>query len=167
MNLCFAGLSPAISGMFWEHPLNPEPPRSPQPTTRWERTGQATLFNVFAEHEIGRELKAMSQCLDEQRLLLGLIAADLRGHGIKETGRHGLPAEAVLRCALLKQKSATELHGIGLSSGGVGVVSRLRPLATGMDTKEVGAATDDRAISDWEAINRGSAVRIDSTVTEA
>lgn len=114
MNLCFAGLSPAISGMLWEHPLNPEPPRSPQPTTRWERTGQATLFNVFAEHEIGRELKAMPQCLDEQRLLLGLIAADLRGHGIKDTGRHGLPAEAVLRCALLKQKSATELHGIGL-----------------------------------------------------
>src|SRR6202521_1070877 len=70
---------------------------------RQERTVQATVFDIFAEHEIGRELSAISQWLDEQRWLLGLIAADLRGHGIKETGRHGLPAEAVLRCALLKQ----------------------------------------------------------------
>ena len=70
---------------------------------RQERTVQATVFDIFAEHEIGRELNAISQWLDEQRWLLGVIAADLRGHGIKETGRHGLPAEAVLRCALLKQ----------------------------------------------------------------
>src|SRR6516225_7457369 len=28
---------------------------------------------------------------------------DLRRQGVQETGRHGLPAEAVLRCALLKQ----------------------------------------------------------------
>jgi len=70
---------------------------------RQERTVQASLFDIFAEHEIGRELNAMSQWLDQQRSLLGLIAGDLRRHGIKETGRHGLAAEAVLRCALLKQ----------------------------------------------------------------
>ena len=70
---------------------------------RKERIIQASIFEVFAEHEIGRELKAMSQWLDEHRGLLGLVAADLRRHGIKETGRDGLPAEAVVRCALLKQ----------------------------------------------------------------
>ena len=70
---------------------------------RQERTVQATVFDIFAEHEIGRELNAMSRWLDQQRSLLSLVAADLSGHGIKETGRHGLPAEAVLRCALLKQ----------------------------------------------------------------
>src|SRR4051812_22756668 len=32
-----------------------------------------------------------------------LVAADLRRDEVQETGRHGLPAEAVLRCALLKQ----------------------------------------------------------------
>jgi transposase, IS5 family len=31
------------------------------------------------------------------------VAADLRREGVQETGRQGLPAEAVLRCALLKQ----------------------------------------------------------------
>ena len=70
---------------------------------RQERIIQATIFEVFAEHEIGRELKAISQWLDEHRALLSLAARDLRRHGIQETGRHGLPAEAVVRCALLKQ----------------------------------------------------------------
>ena len=70
---------------------------------RQERIIQATIFEVFAEHEIGRELKAISQWLDGHRGLLGLAASDLRRLGIQETGRRGLPAEAVMRCALLKQ----------------------------------------------------------------
>jgi len=70
---------------------------------RQERTVQCTLFDIFAAHEIGCELKAMSQWLDEHRDLLGLVAANLRRHALKDTGRHGLTAEAVLRCALLKQ----------------------------------------------------------------
>ena len=70
---------------------------------RQERTVQASIFDVFAVHEIGHELKAMSQWLDEHRDLLGAVARDLRRHGVKATGRRGLPAEAVLRCALLKQ----------------------------------------------------------------
>src|ERR1017187_9955859 len=78
-------------------------PRPPEPTMRQERTVQGTLFDIFAAHEIGRELKAMSQWLDEHRDVLGLVVADLRRHGLKDTGRHGLTAEAVLRCALLKQ----------------------------------------------------------------
>ena len=71
---------------------------------RQERTIQATIFEVFAQHEIGCELKAMSQWLDGQRQLTSLVAADLRRQGVRETGRHGLPAESVLRCALLKQQ---------------------------------------------------------------
>ncbi len=70
---------------------------------RQERIIQASLFDGFAQHDIGRELKAVTQRLDAHRGLLGLVASDLRRHGVRETGRHGLPAEAVLRCALLKQ----------------------------------------------------------------
>ena len=54
---------------------------------RQERTAQASIFDLFAEHEIGRELKAMSQWLDEHREFIGLAAEDLRRHGVKETGR--------------------------------------------------------------------------------
>ena len=111
---------------------------------RQERTVQATIFDIFAEHEIGRELNAISQWLDQQRWLLGLIAADLRGHGIKETGRHGLPAEAALPLCASQAVSTIELYGTGLSFGRLGVVPRLRPPSSGMDTKEVGAATDDQ-----------------------
>ena len=41
---------------------------------RQERTVQATVFDIFAEHEIGRELNAMSRWLDQQRSLLSLVA---------------------------------------------------------------------------------------------
>ena len=57
---------------------------------RQERTIQASLFDLFAGHEIGRELKAMSQWLEEHRELIGLAAEDMRRHGVKETGREGL-----------------------------------------------------------------------------
>jgi IS5 family transposase len=71
---------------------------------RQERRVQATIFEVFAQHEIGCALKTMSQWLDRQRPLVSLVAGDLRRQGLRETGRQGLPAEAVLRCALLKQQ---------------------------------------------------------------
>jgi IS5 family transposase len=54
---------------------------------RQERTVQASIFDLFAGHEIGRELNAMSQWLDEHRELIGLVAEDLPRHGVKETGR--------------------------------------------------------------------------------
>src|SRR5437660_10735705 len=71
---------------------------------RQERTVQATIFEVFAGHEIGCELKTISQWLDRQLALVSLVAGDLRRHGLHEPGRRGLPAEPVLRCALLKQQ---------------------------------------------------------------
>ena len=70
---------------------------------RQERTVQASIFDLFAEHEIGRELQAISHWLDAHCDVLGQVAEDLRRRDLKETGRQGLPAEAVLRCALLKQ----------------------------------------------------------------
>ena len=51
----------------------------------------------------GGECGRHSQWLDEHRELIGLVAEDLRRHDVMETGRHGLPAEPVLRCGLLKQ----------------------------------------------------------------
>jgi IS5 family transposase len=57
---------------------------------RQERTVQASIFDLFAGHEIGRELKAMSQRLDEHPALICLVAGDLHRLGVKETGRQGL-----------------------------------------------------------------------------
>jgi IS5 family transposase len=98
---------------------------------RQERTVQATIFEVFARHEIGCELKAISQWLDGQRLLVGLVASDLRRRELQETGRRGLPAEAVLRCALLKQDRQLSYEELAFhleDSASFGAFARL-PLA--------------------------------------
>jgi IS5 family transposase len=79
---------------------------------RQERTVQASIFDLFASHEIGRELKAISQWLDDNREVVGLVAGALRRIGLKATGRQGLPAEAVLRCALLKQHRQLSYQGL-------------------------------------------------------
>ena len=50
---------------------------------RPERTVQATLFEVFAGHQIGCELKAISDWRDGQRALLSLVASDLRREGFE------------------------------------------------------------------------------------
>src|SRR5436853_3414579 len=110
---------------------------------RQERTVQATIFEVFAGHQIGCELKAISGWLDGQRALVSVVSGDLRREGVRQTGRRGLPAETVLRCALLKQQRqisyeelAFHLEDAGLSSGRFGVLSRLCPLAPGVVAEE-------------------------------
>ena len=82
---------------------------------RQERTIQATIFEVFARHEIGCELKAISQWLDRQRALVSLVAGDLRRHGLRETGRRGLPAETVSALCAAQATAAVELRRAGLS----------------------------------------------------
>src|SRR5213594_3705774 len=149
---------------------------------RQERIIQASLFDVFAEHEIGRELKAMSQWLDEHRGLLGLVAGDLRRHGIQETGRHGLPAEAVLRSALLKQQRQLSYEELAFhleDSASFRAFARL-PLswspkksvlhqtitALGPETGEA-VTRAVLASAKQDRLESGATVRIDSTVTAA
>src|SRR5437870_9048983 len=152
------------------------------PTMRQERIIQASLFEVFAEHEIGRELKAMSQWLDEHRGLLGLVAGDLRRHGIQETGRHGLPAEAVLRSALLKQQRQLSYEELAFhleDSASFRAFARL-PLSWSPKKSVLHKTISAISAASWETINRtvvssarqeklehGTVVRIDSTVTQA
>jgi IS5 family transposase len=149
---------------------------------RQERIIQATIFEVFAEHEIGRELKAISQWLDGQRGLLGLAASDLRRHGIQETGRHGLPAEAVVRCALLKQYRQLSYEELAFhleDSASFRAFARL-PLSWSPRKSVLHKTISAISAASWEVINRaavcsarqgklesGTMIRIDSTVTQA
>ena len=41
------------------------------------------------------------------------MAGDLRRQGVRETGRRGLPADSVLRCALLKQQRQLSYEELG------------------------------------------------------
>jgi len=149
---------------------------------RQERTVQASIFDVFAGHEIGRELKAMSEWLDEHRTLLGRVAADLRRDGVRETGRQGLPAEAVLRCALLKQYRQLSYEELAFHLEDSASFRAFARLPWGWSPKKSVLQKTISAIrpETWEAINRtllasarqekledGRIVRLDSTVTAA
>src|SRR5437588_13121812 len=149
---------------------------------RQERTIQATIFEVFAQHEIGCELKAMSQWLDGQRQLTSLVAGDLRRQGVRETGRCGLPAESVLRCALLKQQRQLSYEELAFhleDSASFRAFARL-PLRWSPKKSVLHQTISAIRPETWEAINRvvltsakqdklesGATVRIDSTVTAA
>src|SRR6266699_4414599 len=131
-------------------------PQPPEPTMRQERTVQGTLFDIFAAHEIGRELKAMSQWLDEHRDLLGLVVADLCRHGLKDTGRHGLTAETVLRCALLKQHRQLSYEELAFhleDSASFRAFARL-PLSWTPKKSVLHKTISAIRAETWEAINR-------------
>ena len=44
---------------------------------RKDRIIQANIFDLFSEHEIGRELKTMSAWLDEHREAVAMVAGDV------------------------------------------------------------------------------------------
>ena len=149
---------------------------------RQEHTVQASIFDVFAGHEIGRELQAMSDRLDAHRALLALVAADLRREGVKETGRQGLPAEAVLRCALLEQYRQLSYEELAFHLEDSASFRAFARLPWGWSPKKSVLQTTISAIraETWETINRGllasarrekfeggRVVRLDSTVTAA
>ena len=149
---------------------------------RQERAVQASLFDLFAGHEIGRELKAMSQWLDERRELIGLVAEDLRRDGVKETGRQGLSAELVLRCGLLKQHRQLSYEELAFhleDSASFRAFARL-PLSWTPKKAVLHMTISVIRFETWEAVNRillasarqekvetGKVVRLDSTVTAA
>ena len=111
---------------------------------RQERTVQASIFDLFARHEIGCELKKASQWLDDHPAVLGLVASDLRRDGVQETGRHGLPAEAVLRCAFLKQYRQLSYEELAFHLKDSASFRAFAPAALGLEPEEVGAAEDDQ-----------------------
>ena len=149
---------------------------------RQERTVQATIFEVFAQHEIGCELKAMSQWLDGQLALVSLVAGDLRRQGVRETGRRGLPIDSVLRCALLKQQRQLSYEELAFHLEDSASFRAFARLALGWSPKKsvlhqtIGAIRAET----WEAVNQallasakqdrlesGATVRLDSTVSAA
>lgn len=148
---------------------------------REKRTLQTSIFEHYAEHEIGRELKAMSDWLDDHWDLLDTVETDVQPQAVEETGRKGLTVESILRCAILKQYrqlSYDELVFCLLDSTSCQTFARL---TTGWIPKRTALQQAISAISDvtWEKINqrllqsaqrrkveKGELLRIDSTVTE-
>jgi IS5 family transposase len=148
---------------------------------REKRTAQRSIFDFFAAHDIGRELKAMSDWLDSHAEVLAWVEQDLRQGPVEESGRKGQTVESVLRCALLKQYrqlSYEELAFYLLDSVSFQAFARLplefvpKKAALQRNIARIKAST-------WERINHGllqqaqqdkiepgRMIRLDSTVTE-
>jgi IS5 family transposase len=124
----------------------------------------------------------MSGWLDAQTQLLTLVSADLGNAGARDTGRQGLPAEAVLRCALLKQYRQSSYEELAFHLEDSSSFRAFARLPRSLSPKK---SVLQKTISliraeTWEQINRallrdakrekierGTVVRIDSTVCEA
>jgi IS5 family transposase len=70
---------------------------------RQPRDPQLNLYQIMPRNKVAQELKAISSVLDENRDMLDLVYQDIIGPRKADTGRTGLSAEQVLRCAILKQ----------------------------------------------------------------
>ena len=70
---------------------------------RQKRDPQRNFLHLMTRTKIARELEVISQVLDRNPGILDLVFRDLVKYQRTDTGRDGLTAEQVLRCALLKQ----------------------------------------------------------------
>lgn len=149
---------------------------------RQKHTVQSSIFDLYSNHEIGRELKAMSDFLDRHHQIVEWVAADLHTQDVYGTGRNGLSAESVIRCALLKQQRQLSYQELAFhlsDSASFQAFARLSP--TLFPKKSVLQSTISRITAEtWERIHRcvlgeakdrkierGEKIRIDSTVTES
>jgi len=145
-------------------------------------TVQRSIFEHYAEHDTGRELKAMSDWLDQNIDLLDWVAADVKDRNAEETGRKGLSVESVLRCAILKQYRQLSYEDLVFCLMDSVSCQTFARLTSAWSPKKSTLQSCISVISDvtWEQINqrllqnahkakveRGEMLRIDSTVTDS
>ena len=84
---------------------------------RETRVAQASIFEFYAEHEFGDQLKALSSILDEHPEVLSVLEKDLIDDSLINVGRSGLTVESIFRCLLLKQLLQVSYKTISISFG--------------------------------------------------
>ncbi len=143
---------------------------------------QSRLFDHYVEHEIGTKLKNISLILDKHLDILDWVEKDIQTLNLKDaSGRKSLSIESVLRCAILKQHrdlSYEELSFTLLDSLSCQTFARLTDGFVPKKSALQGAVSRIQD-STWERINlallgnakesgieKGTMLRIDSTVTE-
>lgn len=142
---------------------------------------QTSLFNTPTNSAIAKELEQISRILDANPNLTDIAYQDLIQAARHDTGREGMNAEQVLRCAILKQYrelTYEELSFYVEDSSALRFFSRLN---MGQYPSKSILQENIKSLSEatWEAIHReligyavrekletGKKVRIDSTAVE-
>ena len=148
---------------------------------RAKRAHQMSIYETFAKHEIGQELKVISDWLDQHVAVFDWAEKDIQRQGIKATGRSGMSIEAILRCGLLKQHQQCTYHELAFYLADSSTFRAFARLPRGLyptDSALQGVIALIRGET-WERINQVlvkdalasrietlKQARIDSTVTE-
>ncbi len=142
---------------------------------------QLSLFMTVNNTQIGKELEQMSRILDNTPGLLQVVFDDLVKTKRADTGRQGLTAEQVLRCAVLKQYRQLSYEELAFHLDDSSAFRRFARLEMGQYPRKSILQENIKAISEqsWEEIHRllidyavkhkiekGRKVRIDSTAIE-
>lgn len=148
---------------------------------RQKRNPQMSLFMTTANTQIGKELEQMSRILDDTPGLLQVVFDDLVKSKRTDTGRYGLTAEQVLRCALLKQYRQLSYEELAFHLDDSTAFRRFARLEMGQYPCKSILQENIKAISEqaWEEIHRlligyavthkiekGRKIRLDSTAIE-
>lgn len=149
---------------------------------RETRNAQASIFDCYAKHEIGKQLAVISDILDNCPGLVDWVGADVTQSDTRQTGRAGLPVESVLRCALLKQMRQLSYKELAFYLEDSGSFRSFARLPQGLVPRKSALQNNISRIrpDTWERINQalvgqaltdkiecGKQIRIDSTVVEA
>ncbi len=73
------------------------------PKMRQKLNRQTNVFTSISNNPVARELEEVSKIIDANPGILDLVFQDLVKSKKQDTGREGMTAEQVLRCAILKQ----------------------------------------------------------------
>lgn len=143
---------------------------------------QLPLSPFWPDHQLGEELKVISEILDQNPQISDLFLQDLCDKVSSKTGAPGLSAEQVLRCALLKQIHQLSYERLAFhlaDSMSARVFCRL-PLGYVPGSSVLQENISRIRSSTWEQVNRelvrwaakrglekGRKIRIDATTVES
>lgn len=142
---------------------------------------QTHLFTSASNKAIAAELGCMSEILDANRQLLDIVYEDLGRCKRTDTGRKGMSAEQVLRCAVLKQYRQLTYEEMAFHLDDSAVFRAFARLEMGQYPCKSVLQDNIKALREetWETIHRelmlyarregiekGKKVRVDSTAVE-
>ncbi len=148
---------------------------------RQKFTPQMSLFNPIGRNSIVRELEQMSKVLDANPKLTDLVFQDLTRASRCDTGRKGMTAEQVLRCAVLKQYRELTYEELSFHLEDSDAFRTFSRLEMGQYPSKSILQENIKAIEEetWEAIHgeiigyaqrekieSGKTIRVDSTAVE-
>jgi len=148
---------------------------------RQKFTPQMNLFYPVGRNSIVKELEQISKVLDANPKLMDFVFQDLTTSSRSDTGRKGMTAEQVLRCAVLKQYRELTYEELAFHLEDSDAFRTFSRLEMGQYPSKSILQENIKVIGEetWEAIHKeiigyaqrekiesGRTVRVDSTTVE-